>query len=231
MRSRIFNDYAKLPDDFHEHLETLWEISKEDRQKLITYVSEIDKATTTLKAKEIQNKAIQDIGGEPRQLLRAFRVLEFIYSSFNPARDTVMNFLKDLKDLKLIPKEKSDEAISFFTALLQEVEKDNMRRLEKTHTQALLPNFVGASALIDFRAVIKNHYMETEDMEIKDYKPECVGFVPIILLKINRSSGTPKTIEFQCEEEDLHILIKGLNAALKELQEAKSILLKREQKK
>ena len=167
-------------------------------------------------------KAVSDIGGNPPDILRALKVLLFISSEWDPTRDTAEGFAKDLTDLGFIPAENVAEAQKFLVALFGEIQKDNLRRLQKTFANSLLPSFTGVSSLIDFRAVFDQPYRFGSELE--SYQPRCVGFVPVVLVRLRRDGSEFKTFEFQCEPRDLELLISHLQAALKELGSAKNSL-------
>jgi hypothetical protein len=48
--------------------------------------------------------------------------------------------------------------------------------------------------------------------------------VPVILVKVRRDSGDPKSFDFQCEEFELRRMIDVLEGALKDLEAAKAAL-------
>jgi hypothetical protein len=63
--------------------------------------------------------------------------------------------------------------------------------------------------------------MSGVDVKVEDYKPECIGFVPVMIIKIRRDDGEPKTFEFQCDEDSLKSMINTLQSAIKDLEAAK----------
>ena len=222
MRTGIFNSFADLPREFKEDFEGLWSLPEKQRSALVPYVSQLAKAETTGDTKRIIDAAISQIGGDAPTVLRSLKVLNFISKQWDPINDTPEDFLRDLNELSLIPSEQVDEAKRFLLDLLAELQKDNTRRLQKSYANSLLPSFIGIEALIDFRAIIERPFGVGIDDTIETYEPRCVGFVPVILLALQCDSGDPSTLRFQCEPEDLHVLIENLQAALKELESAKA---------
>jgi hypothetical protein len=219
MRTSIFTSFTQLPKEFREDFNTLWNLPAAQRTALIPYVSEISKIELSKEREELMNKAVSEIGGDIPDLLRVLKLLHFISSEWNPFWDTPENFLKDIGELKLIPSEKAQESKSFLLEFLSEIKKDNLRRLRKIYANSLLPSLESIKTLIDFRAVFENPFHLGD--KIKDYEPRCIGFVPVILVRISRDSGNPKNFEFQCEQNDLQLIISQLQATLKDLENGK----------
>jgi hypothetical protein len=224
MRTSIFNKFADLPKEFLEDFDILWKLPKEQRNSLIPNVSRIYKAETAGQTKLQRDKAVTEIGGDPTNLLKVLKLLNYIYREWNPIYDTPENFLKDLAELKLIPPDRAEDAKEFLLDFLSEIQRDNVRRLEKMYAISIIPVFEGVTAVVDFRAVVKQPFGTGLEDKIEDYKPKCLSFVPVIIIKISRDSGLPQTFEFQCEEAGIEMLIEFLQAALKDLKAAKSYL-------
>ena len=124
----------------------------------------------------------------------------------------------------MVPSDKAEDAKSFLVDFLAEVEKDNIYRLEKWFSGRLLPSYQGCSALVDFRAVMKNPFGFGEDEKLDKYEPVCIGFAPVVIVEISRDSGDPKIFQFQCEGDHLQVLIENLQSALKDLKAARKSL-------
>ena len=219
MRTSIFSQFANLRKDFSEDFSTLWELPDKHRLALIGYVSQIAKTTTTDDKKKLMEAAALDIGGDIPNLLRSMQVLTFVSSQWDPMHDTPENFLKDLEELELIPEEKSDEARKFLQGFFHEIQRDNLRRLQKMYANSLMPSLEGISTLVDFRAVFDKLYHLGDDLD--SYHPKCVDLTPVVLIKIVRDSGVPQTIVFQCEPESVKLMIGQLQSALRCLDAAR----------
>ena len=167
---------------------------------------------------------MSEIGGNASEILRALRVLQFISAQWDPVNDTPENFLRDLDELSLISQEKEEESTAFLLEFLSELQKDNRRRLQKMHANALLPSFMGVTTLVDFRAVMERPFGTGLEDVLEDYRPRCIDFAPVVLVGLNCDTGDPQAFRFQCEPEDLLILIEQLQAALKDLEAAKASL-------
>ncbi len=229
MRSNIFNKYATLEKVFQEDLKKLWELPQNARNALIDHVANIYKAETeTIEEARIE-KAVYEIGGDSAKVLKVLSCLRFLYSEWNLFLDKPDDFLRDLGDLSLVPKEHAEEAKVFFLEFLKKVESDNPRRLEKYYANALLPSFTGINTKIDFRAMIREPYGIKYPYNISKYSPECSGLVPIIMIGIKRDSGVPMTFRFQCDETSLQLFIDTLLAAQKDLKAAKTFFEKKEE--
>ncbi len=222
MRTSIFNNFANMPKEFREDFQILWDLPSEKRNKLISKVVEIYKTDISGEHQELLEKAVFEIEGNAPNLLRALKLLLFIYSAWNPIKDEPAEFLKDLIELQLLPSSEIDEASDFLLDFFTEIQKDNDRRLRKIYAGSMLPNYIGITTTVDLRAVIKNPYgSDKPNEDIESYKPECIDFVPVVLVKLRRSSGDPREFKFQLECDDLQLLIKSLKASLKDLESAK----------
>ena len=62
---------------------------------------------------------------------------------------------------------------------------------------------------------------------VENYNPECMDFIPIFIVQIERDTLQPETFEFQCEESDLDKMINSLQAVKKDLETSKDALFKR----
>ncbi len=219
--------YAGLPDRFKEDLQFLWEVPDHQRKAILPHIAEIYKAETSADREIVLDRVMKEVGGNVEDNLRIINLLLFIYSSWNPVQDTPSNFVKDLDDLHLLPVKERDEAMAFLLEFFSIIEADNTRRLKKMFAGSVLPSFIGVETSVDFRSVIKQPYGSTLDKRIENYNPECLDFIPIVLIQIERDTLSPKIFEFQCEEEDLDMLIMSLQATKKDLEASKKALFER----
>jgi hypothetical protein len=218
--------YASLPDRFKEDLTFLWDFPDNQRRAFLPYIANIYKTETPADRQIAIEKALKEIGGNADENLTIINLLLYIYSSWDPMRDIPSNFIRDLEDLHLLPVEKRDETLAFLLEFFSIIEADNTRRLKKIFAGTLLPSYVGIETIVDFRPIIKQPYDSIIDRKIEDYNPECVDFIPIILIKLERDLS-PKTFEFQCEEHEIDILIESLQAVKKDLEVSKNTLFER----
>lgn len=220
-------NYVKLPERFEEDLAFLCDFPDNQRRAFLPFIADIYKAETPADRQIAIDKALKEIGGNAEENLKIINLLLYIYSSWNPTQDTPSNFVKDIDDLHMLPVEKRDETMAFLLEFFSIVEADNPRRLGKLFATTLLPSFISIETIVDFRSIIKQPYATIIGRNIKDYNPECVDFIPVILIKLERDSISPKTFEFQCEEEHVNILIESLQAAKKDLEVSKNALFER----
>ena len=224
MRTDIFNKFVKLSDDFIKDFDLLWEAPPDQQQKLLLWVPQIYRAEVVAQKNMLFDRAVSDIGGDAKRTLKVLRLLLFIYGQWHPVNDNAEIFIRDMSELGLIPAKNKDQAERFLLEFLHQVQQDNQRRLEKMHAASILPNYLGSSTLIDFRAVISNPFGVGLENKIADYDPTCISFVPVVIVQIRSSDNDPGEFVFQCEEEELDMIINQLNAAKKELNAAKRAL-------
>lgn len=219
MATSIFTLFADLSKEFPNDFALLWNLTKEQRNLLLKYLSEISKVEVSDKAEELMAKAVLEVGGNSPDVLRALKSLLFISNEWNPIKDKGEDFIKDFAALKLIPIEKEKEALEFLTILFDEIQRDNQRRLNKRYANSLIPSFTGITSLIDFRTVFEQPYQYGDDLD--KYSPKCLGFIPVVLICLQRSGEENKLFEFQCEPEDLDLIISRLQAIAKDLHSAR----------
>jgi len=220
-------DYSDLTESFKENLEFLWEFPEEGRKAILPYLTEIFKTETKAEREIALDKAIKEIGGNTEKNLRIIELLLQIYSSWNPIQDTPSNFVKDLEDLHFIPIEKRDDVLAFLLEFFSIVEADNSRRLKKIHAGMILPSFIGFHSIVEFRPIIKKPFGTSLNNRIENYNPECIDFIPVFIVQIERDDVQPRTFEFQCEESDIDKMINTLQAVKKDLETSKNSLFER----
>jgi len=224
VRTAIFNKFASLSEDFRKDFDLLWEVPEEQREKLLPWVPQIYRTEVVGKEKMLLDKAVTETGGDASKLLRVLGLLLFIHGQWDPVKDRAEAFMRDLGDLGLLPENRQEEANKFLLEFLAAVEQDNQRRLEKMHAVSVLPNYLGASTLVDFRAVIAKPFGTGLADEIDEYQPTCISFVPVVLVQLRSSDDSNGEFVFQCEEDDLEMLIDQLESAKKDLAAAKRSL-------
>jgi len=224
MRSTIFSDYASLPKEFLDDFGVLWSIPDEVRDKLIPHLLEFAKTEKWDDSRAAMEKAAADLKTDVPSVLKALRLLYYIYHEWSPYSDSPEAFLADLEELDLFPVEKKAVAERFFTAFPGAVKCGNARRASKTTATSLLPTLRSASCLVDFRAVIEKPFGTVRDDRIESYEPRSVGLVPVFLVKIRLEDAHEQPCVFQCEESGIKLLMDALQAALKDLAAAKKTL-------
>ncbi len=207
-----------------EDIAVLWKLPPEQRNALIPHVSRIFRTRQVGHHEMALDSAVSEVGGDARDLLKALKLLLHIHGEWNPYRDSAEDFLRDLADLKIIPDEKGEEAKLFLLDFLAAVEHDNRRRMEQSTAASMLPYLRGCDTLVDFRAVILHPFGTGLDDNVDEYEPRCVSLVPVVLVNIKCDSGDPESIQFQCEEDGLDLLIDAVRAAKKDLRAARLAL-------
>jgi len=218
MRTRVFRRYAEFSQDLMDDLAVLWKLPSPQKKALLPHLLKIVRTHTSHEADELRAKAVDAVGGHAADILRALKVLEFFYVEWDPTFDTADAFRRDIDELKLVP-EKDKDNRRFVIEYAREIEKENKRRIQRAAANRQLPSFKAVSATIDMRAVIDQPFKLGGD--ISEYMPTCGAVVPVVVISVLRDSGDPTDFIFQCEADNLRLLIDYLTSALADLDAAK----------
>ena len=88
-------------------------------------------------------------------------------------------------------------------------------RIRRT-ASGLFPSLTGISTEVQLRAIQRENYDTT--MDIEEYQPVIEDFVPVASIEIDT---TEQDLVFQADEAELKIMIDHLRAALMDLQTIK----------
>ena len=221
IRSAIFREAAGVREEFTEHLSHIWAMSAEQQEHLLESFPTIVKAETGTEQAIAQQKIVEQVGGEARKTLQAINVLHYIYQKWDPLRDDSKSVRKELKDLDFLPEDDTG-AEKFLTKFFAFIEEDSSRRQRKAVTEAILPSLVGIMAVVEHRAVFDGRFDWARD-ELEMYSPTCTGHVTTTLIKIMLSKEKEPLI-FQCDANHLKLVVKQLQAALKEVESSERVL-------
>ena len=231
MRTEIFSDFPRLGDEFREHLDILWSLSDEQREGLMEGALDSLWVDTKGQRQAIVERTIASVPGDQADLLKSLTVLRFICREWNPVGDTTKDFIADLKDLSLISTEHEAEATAFLEDFLSKLEGGNVRRLKRIYAGSLLPSYASIRTLVDIRPVFDRPFGAGLDDKIEEHSPKYIGWVPVILVHIRRDAGPFRDFDFQCDERDARRIMDFLQAALRDLDEAKKSMQLQEDEK
>ncbi|MDP8205346.1 MAG: hypothetical protein P9L92_01680 [Candidatus Electryonea clarkiae] len=218
-RSALYHKAATLDEKFKEHLDLVWTLGKKNQQNILSELPSYLLSITDSEEAEAREQIIASLDGDPQDVIKAFHVLEALAKLWNPRNDTVDATLEDIQILHVLPEDEQikNEAIAFLKEFYTILENDSDRRLRKSASAEILPYLVSCTTSIDFRLVLKDKFNWRTD-SIEEYEPDIVGQIPIILVRIKLDEGEPKV--FQCEAEELAMLIRKFQATLKELSQS-----------
>ena len=223
MRTELFTDFAGFAKEFHDHLEILWKLPDEQRRELIPAVIAMARSKTTGAKEKVQEESVSNIEGNSANLLRALQVLFFLYKKWSPVHDSSEAALADFIALGLFPREGVEEEVeTFIKDFFVAVEGENTRRMTQHYSSALLPSYHGCSTVVDIRPVFRAPFGSQQENPLDKYNPELLCMQPVILVKLQRDSGDPRTVEFQMEPEDVAYLTKTLEATLHDIEAVKT---------
>ena len=123
----------------------------------------------------------------------------------------------------LLPEDadKKSQALEFLKNYFAFLEKDSHRRREIAFAQRILPTLQDVETVIDYRVVVESFFDWNMDDPAK-YKPVCKSVVPVVIIEIERHDE--ETVVLQCEESDVEMIIRKLQATLRELKASKNII-------
>jgi len=219
MRSKIFTDSQKRKPQFKENLDLLWSLPQKRKMQFIPYIPLIVHTLTTVDSDRCIEKINEKLKGNTEENLKIISLLCDIYEQWHPAKDTPANFIKDMEELNLFPKTKSDEAKTFMLEFLSIIEQNNLKRLKDYFISRGLPQLSGYDYAVDFRPLIRQPFMFLDTKKLNEYNPKIVDFTPVIICQFKTNED--EEISFQCSPEILSDLILNLSAALKEVDAAK----------
>lgn len=223
IRSQIFQNAAKFEDKFKEYLEIAYELTPNQKKALLDGMPSLMKGLTRRDQSIARENITKAIGGSESKAVKAIDVLASLSNGWDPREDQVDSVLNDFSELELLPTEenKRKDASEFLRAFFNIVQSDNQRRLIENTSRSILPSLKNLSVGIDFRAVVESFYDWRGD-EPGDYEPVIRTATPIAIFRIVLDEGDP--IIFQCSYEEASMLIKKLQASLKEIDVAQALL-------
>lgn len=221
-RSSLFHSAGTLKKEFAEHLSYVWEFSVQQRKSFLKYFPAITRSVTKRDSRLAYERCVKAIGGDSQHTIKAIQVLEYIYSEWNPKQDTPTQMIADLQILEVLPKKAKarKSALVFMRNFFAFLEKDSLRRIKLQTTSSILRNLLGLETLIDCRLATTSVFDWRRESP-NTYKPKIACSVPVALLSIKLSKGDP--IIFQCDREDLEMIVRKLQATVKEIKLAEKI--------
>ena len=133
-KSQLFHSLGLLKTEFNEHLNVLFNFSKEQKQIILDNWSDIEKCKTNKERYVIIEKIISLLDIHFESANQVIYVLRAISDYWDPFDDTAENLLNDMKQSSILPndKQKREEAISFFQSFYQILENIKNDQLIKT---------------------------------------------------------------------------------------------------
>jgi len=220
MKSKLFRSFSNIDEAFKKDINVLWEIPAKERELLIPIIRRFMFAETNREVDSLREEATSSIDFDKSKLLIAIKMLRFLQQLWNPVIDQPSDVVQDIRDLGLLPSDGADIAEAFLIRFFEVVKQDSDERMKRSFASSCLPNYLSVDAVVDLRAVFRNPFGFGENEQIALYKPECIGFVPVAVIEIERDEDEPKKFRFQIEKSALKRFIDNLNATLNEIEVA-----------
>ena len=177
---------------------------------------------------ELKETIIADLKIDSHEFHSFLRIAKLFMGGFkdqSPAKlDTPRDITNDLIEVGLIDKSSRQNFEAFIAFTKAFVQDDLHLHLLKEHVliNKGISLLQGAETAVDFRAVFEEEALFGQGK--KDYKPNCVGVVPLAMITISLSGREKGSITFQCKPDQLKHLIKTLEDILVEIDEAERFL-------
>ncbi len=215
VRSEIFHLAATMSTEFQKHLDLVWGFSQKKKRILLDTLPAILQAKTEREQWIARESAVKKLGGDSASSLKAIEVLNYIGTKWHPLRDLPEVALRDFRELGILPKEPEPRkaAVGFLRSYFEFLRRDSARRTDNGFKNMILPSLLGVYTTIDYRAVVESEFDWRQD-DPRKYQPRSNRTVPVVLLKFKFDEGEP--IIFQCDVDDIQMIIRQLQAILKD---------------
>jgi hypothetical protein len=226
IRSELFHKAGDFRKEFGEHLKIVWDYPTTKQKVILKHLLGMLGAITEREAMVARERFVMEIDGDPQDAVKAMQVIQTIAALWSPIRDTAEVALEDIQGLHVLPTDAASRkrAVDFCSALFKLLEKDGDRRLRRATAGKALKNLKSLESTIDCRLIIDSEF-DWRDDDPADYKPSCRGTVPVAILTLGLHGEDP--IVFQCDGDDLEMLVRQLQATKKELKLAGTTCHKR----
>ncbi|MEX0597547.1 MAG: hypothetical protein WD512_13730 [Candidatus Paceibacterota bacterium] len=223
MRTSIFKNFTQLDvNKFRDDLGILYSLEENEQSILIDGLLQIVRKNTSGEADEVIEKTLEKIDRNKGELLKAFQVLQYLYSQWSPVNDTSELFISDLKELELLPQneEEEEKSLKFFLKLFSVIEEDNKFRMKSLYRASGLPNFNHISTIVELRPYFDAPFGSINNKSIEDYNPVCLGWFPKTIINLSVDRGPIESINFQADKRQIQYMIDILKSSLKDLDAA-----------
>jgi hypothetical protein len=228
MRSRLFSKSDPTRnEDFGKDLELLSKQRTEVLAALPTVALHSMSRTTASEKEEILEQFSQEVGIPASVLEHCMDITQLFLRQFahggSAAEDSPKDLALDLSELYDFVEESKDRLESFFEQVKMTAAEKGTRLIRgKNMARAMLPNLSTINTAIDLRAVFAEAY--TSETDVDDYVPECLGVVPVAIVRIGLSRGQVEEVAMQLTEGTLSVLVKHLLSTQKQLEATKKQL-------
>jgi hypothetical protein len=222
MKSNLFSKWdVDRSDDFKRDIKVFSEMPTSVLEQLPEATLRVAEHRGWMQEQSVRDAIAKDLKVERRQLDHAVDVADFFLRQLAAGQeaenDDAVTLVDDMLQLGLVPESRKQE-ITHVLARLCELAKTGYEKpaKERRFTAAALPVLSGIDTACDLRGMLKKEY--TSQMEIEKYKPECVGVVPVGIVRLDFRRAQVEAVYFQVNRMDLQVLINHLLALQKELQ-------------
>lgn len=149
----------------------------------------------------------------------------FLHSFTDPElaeNDSPQEIAEDLRELSLIPPEKEKQIAELLAGLMRHATIIKQDEAQQKTLSSGVPLLGSVSFVVDQRCIFDHNFKFVEGIE--NYKPKCVGVVPIALFTFKQTGEDKNEFKFSADRRTLDLLTKFVEAANIQLDAAEKYL-------
>lgn len=214
------NDMARedslKKDTFKRDLENLLAVTETSMSTFMAFTRErlLPKTESDSEIEELGRKTAEQLGIDRNVLSHAYDIALWFASHFAPEHDAETDdpsaIADDLIQLELANANSHSQLSKILTGIKTIVQNDLLIDIRKRATYGkCAPRITNLVTSVTFHAVFEKE-MKFGDSS-SDYKPKCLGVVPVVLVKLETARAEEPPILFECDTRMLaqlrHLLI------------------------
>lgn len=233
MKSILFNKIDVTREEeftkekFKSDISLLLDISDDNLKEFLLAYKTLLLTKITREREKIKEILLQKLQIEEKDYAKTYSITDFFFKIFIPDSDTYQeeskNIVDDLLEIGIIESNKSKKLLTYIESIKRLAQEDLNLEIRRIKTLSKgSPIFKSGSSAVNFRAIFDNEGEFGETAE--NYKPKCLGVVPLIQLSITLENYSQSTVCFQIDKERLLYLKNMIEQTIIETAEAQKFL-------
>ena len=219
MKSQFFSEFDlghPANSGFKAHLDVMLRLDSTNVRKILA-LAKLKLLNEPKKQLDERLAALaKDAGVHETEAGNVLTVLWFMFRHLTRQEkvDRPEDLSADVQAAGLVEEGDRPKLDALLTELVKEAERNRPLARRREYEAGVLPSLRSYGTTAELRAVFDSEYDESQ--EVDDYSPKLLSTVPIISVHIGVDTGTPEDFFFQATASELELLVKELQAALKE---------------